>query len=86
MDRNNQVIRVLNILYKFITAKFGFTIQELSNEFQVHPKTIRRDLKAIKNSPFHLIQDKNGTDKKYKVLEKMTLEGNSTLDRSTDFD
>lgn len=54
MERNNQLLRVLRILHTLLTKQAHCTIQNLSKKFNVNPKTIRRDLKAIKESPFGL--------------------------------
>jgi len=54
MQRNCQLIRVLNILYDFLKSHSPKTVAMLSAEHKVHTKTIRRDLKAIELSKFKL--------------------------------
>lgn len=53
-------MRVLRILYDLMHSGTSVTIKELAIRYRVHPKTIRRDLKAIAESPFGLISEKVG--------------------------
>jgi predicted DNA-binding transcriptional regulator YafY len=50
MERNQQVIRILNVLHKMLYSRIGFTITDLADEFGVSEKTIRRDIMAIRES------------------------------------
>lgn len=56
MDRNRQLLRVLRILFDLIQSGEPVAIKELAIRYRVHPKTIRRDLKAIAESPFGIIE------------------------------
>ena len=72
MERNNQVIRVLKILYLLLGSRAGSTIKGLARDFKVHPKTIRRDLQAIYKSDFTLISFKERGNKYYTTKEGLT--------------
>jgi hypothetical protein len=54
MDRNRQLLRGITILHDLLTRGSRGTVVEWAEHFRVHPKTIRRDLKAIAESPFAL--------------------------------
>ncbi|MBF0103894.1 MAG: HTH domain-containing protein [Deltaproteobacteria bacterium] len=71
MNRNKQIIRVLKILYHLLTTKKGVTIRGFSELFEVHPKTIRRDLKALSGSYFSLVSYQKDHDKYFTVREKL---------------
>ncbi|MBF0103897.1 MAG: HTH domain-containing protein [Deltaproteobacteria bacterium] len=54
LNRNKQLIRAFSILKTLLYKKSTTSIAKLSKQFKVHPKTIRRDLKAIEGAGFKL--------------------------------
>lgn len=71
MDRNSQLIRVLNLLYDLLTSPVSITVKELSERFKVHPKTIRRDIQAIQASRFELEHRQGNDGKTYCIKQKL---------------
>lgn len=63
MDRNRQLLRVLRILFDLMQSGEPVTIKELAIRCRVHSKTIRRDLKAIAESPFGLMEIRGDVSK-----------------------
>jgi len=53
-SRNVQLIRAMSILKILLYSKKTLTIDKLAKKFDVHPKTIKRDLIAIEKSGFKL--------------------------------
>lgn len=72
MQRNCQLIRVLNILYNFLVNRSPKAVSVLSAEYGVHTKTIRRDLKAIAQSKFTLEKIKKDQRAEYFLEEKIS--------------
>lgn len=71
VERNQQVIRILNILHKMLYSRIGFTIANLADEFGVSEKTIRRDIMAIRDSRFNLANHNTEFGTRYTVTEKL---------------
>lgn len=69
MQRNCQLIRVLNIIYDFLKSHSPKTVAMLSAEHRVHTKTIRRDLKAIEASKFTLKKETKDHNSEYSIEE-----------------
>jgi len=62
MARNTELIRQWEILRDIDAARTGIPIAKLAAVRKVHPRTIRRDLAALQQAGFPLIDDKsNGT-------------------------
>ena len=59
-SRNGQLIRALSILKDLLYKKRPVTFDQLVVRYGVHPKTIRRDLKALEGAGFKIKR----TDKK----------------------
>lgn len=54
MGRNDQLVRQWKILRKLALSRFGYTLYDLSEMFQVSVRTIRRDLDCLNDAGFHI--------------------------------
>lgn len=54
-ERNRQLKRQLRILRRLATARVAVTVYSLAEDFEVSSRTIRRDLAAIQECGFPLI-------------------------------
>lgn len=77
MDRNRQLSRVLRVLFDFMKSDESFSVKELAIRYRVHPKTIRRDLKAIGESPFGLISTNGDGERSIRMKRKFRLTNES---------
>ena len=73
MARNNQMIRQWKLLQALETNRFGLTLKELAEQFEVTEMTVRRDLKGLEQVGFPIFADtlEDGSKKwriNYKVI------------------
>lgn len=69
MNRNSQVSRILAIIDRIQKSRVGVTIAELAREFDVSPKTIRRDLAAMEQAGFPLFDEDHAGKPHFKFVD-----------------
>ena len=67
MGRNEQLIRQWNIIRQ-LDSKFGVTVTQLMQEFRVTRRTIERDLAALEEAGFPLVDEFYEGQKKWKFV------------------
>ncbi|NIA16341.1 MAG: WYL domain-containing protein [Nitrospiraceae bacterium] len=72
MARNNQMIRQWKLLQALETNRFGLTLKELSEQFEVTEMTVRRDLKGLEEVGFPIFADTlDDGSKKWRINYKV---------------
>ena len=69
MSRNEQMIRFLKMITALERVPDGFTLSELAKHFDVHVKTIRRDLAAMKTASINIIEEDRVGEKVYRIVD-----------------
>jgi predicted DNA-binding transcriptional regulator YafY len=70
MTRNAESIRQWRILTSIDGSRLGRTIDELSDEFKVSSRTIRRDIEALSLVGFPLYEDEEARPKRFRLDDR----------------